>query len=129
VVSDRIALVERLYGAFAVGDLDALCAAAAPDLVLEQDPALPWGGQYVGPEGIVEFFTRLVTTSETGITTEALFGAGDHVVQYGRSRGTLRATGLAYDIPEVHVWTFDGDTVTRVQFFIDSSAILEAPAP
>lgn len=40
-------LVERMYAAFAVGDIDAIAAGTAPDVTLEQDPALPWGGRYV----------------------------------------------------------------------------------
>lgn len=120
-----IDLVERMYDAFARGDLDAMAGAAAPDVVLLQDPALPWGGRYVGTKGISEFFTKLVGTSATGITTDALFAAGEHVVQYGRSRGTVRHNGATYDTPECHVWTAVDGTVTEVRFYIDSTTMLE----
>ena len=40
--------IEKVYEAFAARDLDALLALCAPDLVLTQDPALPWGGTYQG---------------------------------------------------------------------------------
>jgi hypothetical protein len=39
----------------------------------------------------------------------------------GRSRGTIRANGASYDIPECHVWTFRGDKVATV----GSDSILE----
>src|SRR5688500_3800545 len=81
-MSTSIELIERIYEASAVGDLDALVGMAAPDLVIQQDPALPWGGRYEGPNGVVEFFQRLAGTVDTGITTEALFAAGDQVIQY-----------------------------------------------
>ena len=82
-----IELIERIYEASANGDLDALVGMAATDLLIQQDPALPWGGRYEGPNGVVEFFQRLAGTVDTDVTTEALFAAGDQVIQYGRSRG------------------------------------------
>jgi hypothetical protein len=123
-----IELVDRIYEASATGDLDALVAMAAPDLVIQQDPALPWGGRYEGPGGVVEFFNRLAGTVDTGVTTEALFAAGNQVIQYGRSRGTVRSNGATYDIPECHVWTVVGEKVTDVRFYIDSPSMLEALA-
>lgn len=123
-----IELVEKMYEAFAAGDLEAMAAGAAPDIVLEQDPRLPWGGRYVGVDGVAEFAAKLLAASDTGITTEALFEAGPHVVQCGRSRGTIRANGAGYDIPECHVWTVVDEQVTEVRFFIDSTAMLEVLA-
>lgn len=98
-MSASIELVERIYQASAIGDLDALVAMAAPDLVIQQDPTLPWGGRYEGPGGVVEFFRRLAGTVDTGVTTEALFAAG-----------------------------VAGDKVTDVRFFIDTASMLEALA-
>lgn len=127
-MSTSIELIERIYEASATGDLDALVGMAAADLVIQQDPALPWGGRYEGPNGVVEFFQRLAGTVDTGVTTEALFAAGDQVIQYGRSRGTVRSNGATYDIPECHVWTVAGAKVTDVRFFIDTASMLEALA-
>lgn len=127
-MSASIELVERIYEASANGDIDALVAMAAPGLVIQQDPALPWGGRFEGPDGVREFFSRLSGTVETGVTTDALFAAGDQVIQYGRSRGTVRSNGATYDIPECHVWTVVGEKVTDVRFFIDTPSMLEALA-
>lgn len=127
-MSSPIELVERIYRASATSDLDTLVAMAGPDLVIEQDPALPWGGRYEGPSGVVEFFRRLAGTVDTGVTTEALFAAGDQVIQFGRSRGTVRSNGAPYDIPECHMWTITGDKVAHVSFFIDTASMLEALA-
>lgn len=127
-MTGSIELVERIYEASATGDLDGLVAMAAPDLVIQQDPALPWGGRYEGPGGVIEFFSRLAGTVDAGVTTEALFAAGSQVVQSGRSRGTVRRNGAAYDIPECHVWTVVGDKVTEARFYIDSPSMLEALA-
>jgi hypothetical protein len=98
---------------------------ADPDVVLRQDERLPWGGRYVGRDGVAEFALKLATTVDTAVTPEQLFEAGDTVIQVGRSRGAVRSNGARYDIPECHVWTFRGDKVVDVEMYIQSEKILE----
>ena len=62
------------------------------------------------------------------VAVAAMFRAGHEVVQYGRTRGTVRATGAAFDIPECHVWTVRGGQVREIRFYIDSSAMTDALA-
>jgi ketosteroid isomerase-like protein len=118
-------IVQELYGCFADGDLDGMLRHADPDVVLTQDERLPWGGRYVGRDGLAEFGLKLASTVDTAVTPERVFEAGDKVIQIGRSRGTIRANGASYDIPECHVWTFRGDKVVGVEMYIESEPILE----
>jgi hypothetical protein len=48
-------IVRDVYDAFARQDLDAVLELVDPAIVVTQDPALPWGGHYVGREGFGEF--------------------------------------------------------------------------
>lgn len=123
-----LTIVEQVYEAFGRKDLDAALALCHPDVVVTQDPAVPWGGRFVGPEGAATFFIGLVGAIDSVVTTEGLFQAGDQVVQFGRTRGTVRATGAAFDVPECHLWTVRGDRVAEAAFFIDSDAMLQALA-
>jgi ketosteroid isomerase-like protein len=119
-------IVGAAYEAFARLDLEALLALVDDDAVLTQDDALPWGGRYEGRDGVVLFLTSLVGTIESTVTPEALFEAGQQVVQYGRTRGTVRSSGRAFDVPECHVWTVRDGRIIDVRFFIDSAAMLDA---
>lgn len=119
-------IVRRIYAAFEQGDLDAVMLDCAPSAVVTQDPALPWGGRFVGREGLAEFALGLVATIDSTVSTEQIFQAGDHVVQQGRTKGTVRASGITFDIPECHVWTLRDGLVVEAQFFIDSAAMLAA---
>lgn len=121
-------IIEKVYVAFAARDVDALLALCAPDIELTQDPALPWGGSFRGPDGAIEFLMRLVGASDSVVAPEQLFAAGDDVVQVGRTAGTLRSNEAAFDIPECHIWTVRDGLVTRARFYIDSAAMLEALA-
>jgi ketosteroid isomerase-like protein len=121
-----IDVVRRVYEAFGNSDLDALLSLVDPDVVVTQDAALPWGGRHIGRDGVIAFATALVSTIDSTVTQEAIFQAGDHVVQYGRTRGTVRTSGAPFDIPECHVWTVRDGRVLEATFHIDSAAMLEA---
>jgi ketosteroid isomerase-like protein len=54
-----------------------------------------------------------------------MFEAGDRVIQSGRSRGTVLATGAEFDVPEVHVWTLRDGKVTAAEFYSDTHAMLD----
>lgn len=127
-LSQPVQTVRRIYDAFARGDLDAVMEHCVPDAGISQDPALPWGGRYVGRDGVAEFASRLMGTVDTEVIPQGIFQAGDRVVQYGRSRGTVRHNGVAYDLPECHVWTFRDGLVTGVEFFVESGEVLAALA-
>ena len=124
-MNEPIRVIEKVYAAFADRDLHTLLALCAPDIVVTQDPALPWGGQYEGPDGAATFIMKLMGASDSVVTPQELFAAGDDVVEVGRTAGTVRSNGAPFDVPECHVWTVRDGLVVRAQFFTDSTAMLE----
>jgi uncharacterized protein len=118
--------IEELYRAFATGGVDRVFELCAPDCVVTQADVLPWGGRYEGFDGIAMFGATLGGTIDSVITTEVMFEAGDCVIQGGRSRGTVLANGVAFDVPEVHVWTLRNGKVAAAEFYVDTQAMLRA---
>jgi ketosteroid isomerase-like protein len=128
-MDDRTPLdvVQAAYDALAGKDLDAFLALCRPDVVLTQDPALPWGGRHVGADGVTRFAIALVGAIDSAVTPHAMFQASDRVVQFGRTAGTVRASGKHFEIPECHVWRVDDHgLVAEMAFYIDSAAMLDA---
>ncbi|MGK2948371.1 MAG: nuclear transport factor 2 family protein [Acidimicrobiales bacterium] len=123
-----IDVVTEIYAAFASKDLDAILHLTDPAIVVTQDPALPWGGRHEGHDGLGAFMMALVGSIDSAVTTEAMFEAGEHVVQHGRTAGTVRATGVTFDVPECHVWLVRDGRAVEARYFIDSGAMLEALA-
>jgi ketosteroid isomerase-like protein len=121
-----IDIAQTIYEGFSRNDLDTVLALCAADIVVIQDPALPWGGTFHGSAGVSEFAAKLITTIDSSIEAEQLFQAGDRVVQYGRTTGTIRASGAAFDISECHLWTIRDGFVHRAEFLIDTAAMLLA---
>jgi hypothetical protein len=97
-------------------------------VVVTQDERLPWGGRHVGHDGFAHFGLTLSGTIESAVTTDAIFAADGDVFQAGRTRGTVRATGAAFDIPEVHRWTIRDGRAIAAHFAIDTAAMLAALA-
>ena len=121
-----VEVVKRIYQAFAEVDLDVIPKLTSPDIVITQDDALPWGGRYEGHDGLGEFALALLGAIDSKVTVHEIFEAGDRVVQYGRTAGTVRATGEPFDIPECHLWRVEDGKAVEAQYFIDSPAMLRA---
>ncbi len=123
---DDVAVVRAIYAAMAASDLAALFDLLDPDVVVTQDERLPWGGRHVGHDGFARFGLTLRAAIASTVTTDAIFSADGDVVQMGRTRGTVVATGVAFDIAEVHRWTISAGRAVAAHFSIDTPAMLHA---
>jgi len=122
----NIEVVQRVYDAMKERNANAMQELFADDIHVWQSPLLPWGGDYEGRDGAFTFFLTLVEHIRSQVTTESLFSAGEHVVQTGRTRGTVVANGASFDVPEVHVWEVRDGKVAAFRAYIDTPAMLEA---
>lgn len=121
-------VVRGVYAAMAAGDVGAIFERLDPEIVVTQDPALPWGGRFVGHEGFATFGLTLRGAIESAVTTDAMFLADGDVIQVGRTAGTVVGTGAAFDVAEVHRWTIRDGLAVAAHFSIDTPAMLEALA-
>jgi ketosteroid isomerase-like protein len=123
---NNLAVIRRIYEAFATRDTSVIQELLASDVKISQSAELPWGGEYEGHDGAFTFFLKLLESIESQVTTESLYAAGDHVVQTGRTRGKVLANGATFDVPEVHIWELRDGKVVRYQVYIDTPAMLDA---
>ena len=120
-------VVRQMYQAFERADVARTLELCAPDVTIHQSAALPWGGDHTGHDGVLAFLTALGGALDSAAVTERLYGDGaGAVVQVGRTRGTVRATGAAFDVPEVHVWRLRDGRVVRFEAYLDTGAMLAA---
>lgn len=118
-------VVRRAYAALAAGDVAALLAVNDPAVRVTQTDALPWGGTFDGPEGFARFFAGVRAHLDSAVTVERMIEAGDQVAVVGRTRGTVRANGAAFDVPLVHLYTLRERRIVRAEILIDTPAMLE----
>src|SRR4051794_27759487 len=125
---NEVKVVEAVYAAMAASDLDHLFALVDPAVVITQDPRLPWGGRFEGHDGLAAFALALTGTIDSRVTVGAMYATDTEVIQYGRTRGTVRANDVPFDIPEMHRWEIRDGRAVRAHFSIDTDAMLAALA-
>lgn len=121
-------LIRNVYDAYARRDVVAALSRFSPEVEFIQTDLLPWGGSYQGIEGAKSSLGKLMAHVDSRVEIEETFSAGDHVVVIGRTRGTVRATGAAFDVRVAHVWTVIDGSIRRFEAYIDTPAMLSALA-
>lgn len=124
----NVEIIKNVYAGFARRDIEAVLRLYAADVEVTQSPELPWGGRFVGHAGVREFFARLTGLVDSAVTLERFIDAGEHVVALGRTRGVIRASGAAFDVPLAHVYTLRDGVVVQVHNMIDVPPMLAALA-
>jgi hypothetical protein len=125
-MEENIATIREGYGAYKRKDFPALMANLSPAIEAEQSELVPWGGTYHGLDGFGEFMSNLTTYVDTEVIPEEFVEAGDTIVVIGRSRGSVKATGRAFDIRTVHVWKLRDGKVVALSVYLDTPAMLES---
>ncbi len=100
----------------------------APDVVLHQADALPYGGTWRGHTGMERFFLAMSTAWRSFAMLEQEFHAtGDVVVVRTRVRATARPTGQVLEFPILQtVRVVDGRISEVWPFYWDTAAIAAA---
>lgn len=93
---------------------------ADPEITVHQSEELPWGGSYVGLEGFRRFHLAVSSAIHSEVEIESLFQAGDRVVQSGRTRGFVRATGKPFDVREVHIWRVRDGRIIDLEVYVET---------
>lgn len=109
---------------------DALAPFFAPDVVLHQAEALPYGGTWHGHAGLERFFTAMSTTwAAFEMLEQQLYPTGDAVVVHTDVRATARATGRELEFPILQMVRVAEGRITEVRpFYWDTAAIAAACA-
>jgi ketosteroid isomerase-like protein len=124
--------IEKIYAAFAAGDVAVVLAAMAVDvdwesLGLEE---LPFGGNYRGVEGVARFFDAVAAQEEPLEFEVEEFVVNDTtVVALGHEEMRVHSTGRTYRSPWAQVWTLRAGKVTKFRAYMDTAAMRAAHEP
>lgn len=124
--TDPVSLVRSLYDAYARRDLSTVTSVVSPDVRIAQTKELPWGGIFEGHAGLQRFTGLLVATIDSRVTIEQMFQAGERVIVTGRTAGTVRASGAAFDVAVAHVFTVRDGQIAAAEYYIDTPAMRAA---
>jgi ketosteroid isomerase-like protein len=107
-------------------DLRSILMLMSQDIEIIQSTELPWGGTFLGHDGVKKFLTTLSEHIDSQVQVERLIDAGEKIAVVGRTVGKARKTKLEFDIPIVHIWTFNEGQVIRFEPYIDNATMLTA---
>jgi ketosteroid isomerase-like protein len=120
VATDNTTVVREGYERFMAQDVEGVLALFSPELVWEIPGPQALAGEYRGPDGAAEFFTKLPQYWESIEVRPLEFLAdGERVVAIGRH--LIGRNGRKYDIPFVHVWTVRDGRVTSFREYTDTA--------
>jgi len=124
--------VQDVYTAFGSGDLQTLLGLMDDNVTwTTHSPraAVPWAGRYHGVEGVKDFFSRVLTTSEiVEFAVDWMAGDGEHVAVRGHERVRAREGGKGYETAWAHLWTVRGGRVVSLEEFHDGLSVASAYA-
>ena len=125
-----VELVKRYYGSLAPGLRQNLLQIFDSGVVFEIQEGFPGSRpRYAGTKAYFEDFLELIYGSlELEFVPEEYLESGVRVVSSGRMKGRATSTGVAFDIPFVHVWTSNGRHLTHARFFTDTAILRDAIA-
>lgn len=118
--------IEELYKAQHKRDLRSILMLMSQDIKIIQSTELPWGGNYLGHDGVKKFLTTLAEHIDSQVQVERMIDAGDKVAVVGRTVGKTRKTKLEFDLPFVHIWTMHEGQLERFEAYIDNATMLAA---
>ena len=127
---ENVEIVQGIYSAFARGDMKLVLAPFADSLEFQHpmpQSIWPWAGSRSGRQGFAEFFAGVSETLEYERLEPHQFIAQDDSVAVVLSERTrVRATGVFFEISEVHLFRLENGKVVQLTIFEDTAPIIAA---
>jgi uncharacterized protein len=127
---DNIALVKKLYDAFARGDIKTITDNLTDDVewIAEGPSTVAYFGTMNGPAEVEsKFFGALGgTQEEQKLTPEDFVAQGDGVAMFGRYSAKVKATGKRFDSALGHFFRIRNGKVSKFINTGDTAAVAEA---
>mgnify|MGYP005827304809 CR=1 FL=1 len=123
-------VIMALYAAFDSGDMDAVLALMANDIVWLEAENNKWadGNPYVGPQAVAAgVFARVPDEYDSfAVEIGQVVGDGDTVVMQGRYRAKVKASGAEITPQIVHWWTVHDGKIATFQQHVDTLILAKA---
>jgi ketosteroid isomerase-like protein len=122
-LSENRKLVQRVYEAFAIGDIPSVLGFLAADVRWTEAAGGPYGGVSIGPEAVLnDVFMKLGGEWDGYAAVPREFIAdGATVVVLGEYSGTYKATGKSFKAPFAHVWKLKDGKATSFEQYTDTA--------
>jgi ketosteroid isomerase-like protein len=126
-VPNSVDIVREFWSQWAAGDERTAFALLHPVVRWVIPDVIPWGGCYIGSDGIRDYCERAARyiRDDTAVYAEYL-GSGERVVDIGYWQATARSSGVRFRVPTVHVSTVQDGQIAEVSAYYDPGAVCRA---
>ena len=125
-----LAVIQGMYDAFAVGDVELVVAAMAADIVWNEAENFPYadGNPYVGSQAIVEgVFGRIVADWDYWeLDLQDNLQDDNRIAFFGRYNAKHKESGKTVSAQFVHVWEVVDGKAASFQQYADTAQVLAA---
>ncbi len=121
--------VQDLYSAFGMGDIPTIIEAVSDEVewIIPGPTDIPWKGIRHGKQAVQEWFGLFGQNLEFKVFEPREFIAQrDKVVVLVHSESIVRRTGREIVNPEVHIWTFEDNMLSRFQIYEATNVVASA---
>lgn len=124
-------VVKAQYAASAAGDLEALRATLADDVVWTEMAGFPLAGTYYGPEGVTSNVMEKLAVSwdDWAATPNDFIVDGERVVALCHNTARNKATGKPLNVRVAHSFTVRNGKIVKFEQFVDTALVREAMTP
>ena len=130
MANDNIEFVKRIYSAFAQGQIDEMLQMFSDDLAFQHpmpQSIWRWAGSRSGRQGLAEFFAGLIETLEyERLEPRQFIAQHDSVAVVLSERTRVKASGMFFEISEVHLFKLKNGKVVQLTIFEDTAPIIAA---
>jgi uncharacterized protein len=120
-------VVRELYKSLSVGDVPGVIARLDPDVIVDEPPALPYGGVHHGRDVFIQsILGAMMGYANVEITDFAVYESEAGVV--GRLSGTLTAhsSGETFPLTMIELHEVVGETIRKIDVYTKDPAALAA---
>lgn len=122
-------LVQQAYQSIQAADIQALLNSFAEDVQwqLPEMEHVPFAGTWHGHEGVRQFFGKVFEVQDiVDFEPQEYIAQDDKVIVLGPFLMRIKATGKNFGSDWAHIWTVQGDKVTRFYEYVDTAVVNRA---
>jgi ketosteroid isomerase-like protein len=127
---DDMAVVRKFTDGLRAGDVAGCLDLVHDDLVFSEAASLPFGGDYLGKRGFVEFLRSFSRDFRVELGTPEIVAGEEFVAVRGSGTMTSRATDQSMPMDVVDLYQVRAGKIARVDvFYKDTAAVVELGQP
>jgi ketosteroid isomerase-like protein len=128
-MTSPVEIVRRFYDALGRADVPGVLATLNDNVEWTEAERFPYyTGTWHGPQAVLDNLLVCVANDWNGFaaTPFDFIVDGNRVVALGTYTGTYKKTGCEISVPYAHIWTVNGETLTKFVQHTDTAKLLEA---